>query len=63
MFHRGIQEIFVLPMIQLPERALKLVIDDSIVVTWKHTGGGEEYYQRYRYVVETLGLRIKEHDP
>ena len=55
--------MFVFPMIRLPQRALHLAIDDSIVVAKQHTGDGEQYYEQYRYVVETLGLRIKDHDP
>ena len=50
-------------MIQLPESALHLAIDDSTIVSRSDTQDGEEYLAQYRHVVETLGLRLKPHDP
>lgn len=62
-FHKSIQDLFVFPHIRLRPQNLHLAIDDSSLVTFKRGNRAKEYYDRYRYVVNSLGMKIKENDP
>ena len=60
--HRAIIEIFVLPFISGSPNDLILVVDDTVYISSneKHV---HEYNDRYRHVMHTLKLEVKEHDP
>ena len=60
--HRAIIEIFVLPFISGSPNDLVLVVDDTVYVSGddKHV---HDYNNRYRHVMRTLKLEVKEHDP
>ena len=59
--HRGIIENFVIPFINGSLNNLVLVVDDSAFISGNPLWV-QEYNNRYRYVMETLHLGVKQHD-
>ena len=59
--HRGILENFVIPFIDGDLSSLVLVVDDSVFISG-NPHWVQQYNDRYRYVMETLGLAVKQHD-
>lgn len=62
-FHLGLQLLFIMPFIKATAADLHLAIDDSTMIGPSANNMCSEYEQRYRHVVTTLNIGMKEHDP